>query len=1107
MRSLLRLSLTYYWRTNLAVVLGVIAASAALTGALLVGDSMRGSLQTAALERLGRIEHALVAPRFLREALAGEIADELGADSGARVCPVILTRGAATHAESQASVHRANVIGADARFWGLGDVDEPGADGRSVVLNQPLADELHASVGDDVLLRLGKAGDVSAETLLGRRDDTTVTLRLTVVGVLPARSLGAFNLWPQQRPPRNAYVPLATLQRLLQQDGQVNALLTTGVERATLDDALRRRIRLEDVGLRLCLDEARGYVSVESDGFLLTPAVEETVREAAEELDSAVGVLAHLANEIAVVGRPNTVIPYSTVAAVAPDARLLGRLTLVDGSTVEGLATGEALLNEWAAEDLAARPGDEIQLSYYTMATAGELRTETATFRVCGVVRLDEPAADPGFVPEYPGVTDAESLGDWDPPFPLDLKKLRPKDEEYWRQYRATPKVFVSLADGQRLWATQAERFGRLTSLRLYPSSDVVVAEFREAFTYLLARYLGPARHGLHFDDVRRQALAASRGATDFGGLFIGFSFFLIAAAAMLVALLFRLGIERRAGEVGLLLALGYAPRQVARLFLIEGTLLAAIGAALGLPVACGYAGLMLAGLRTWWSAAVNTPFLELHGTAASYVVGYVISLLVTVLSIWWSLRGLTRLSPRALLAGVVQTGRPATRRQGRIAVVVIVVAVLLGGGLCLLTLTTGAVSQSAAFFGGGVALLVALLAGLVQWLGGESGATIHARGIPALLRLGMRNARRRAGRSALIAGLIACAVFNITALQAMRLEPPAPSQAKNSATGGFALLGEAAVPLPFVPDDSRLIPFRLRIGDETSCLNVYRPRQPRLLGALEVMINRGGFLFSKTLGVTVEEQRNPWRLLERTYSDGAIPVMLDEAAALWQLHIGLGEDLIITDESGREARLRVVALLKGSPLQGEAIVAEGQFLRLFPSVSGYGYLLVDVPPENAAVVEKELEREYAAYSLGLNTTWQRLEELMAVQNTYLSTFQMLGGLGLLLGTVGLAAVLLRNVWERRGELALLQALGFSRMALGWLVLSENAVLVLAGLLIGFVSAAVVVTPHAFGRVGAIPWLSLAGMYLLVLFIGFFAGVLALIPALRGRLLPALRSE
>ncbi len=38
-------SIVYYWRTNLAVLLGVIAGTAVIGGALIVGDSVRGSLR------------------------------------------------------------------------------------------------------------------------------------------------------------------------------------------------------------------------------------------------------------------------------------------------------------------------------------------------------------------------------------------------------------------------------------------------------------------------------------------------------------------------------------------------------------------------------------------------------------------------------------------------------------------------------------------------------------------------------------------------------------------------------------------------------------------------------------------------------------------------------------------------------------------------------------------------------------------------------------------------------------------------------------------------------------------------------------------------------
>ena len=1122
LRTLYRRSIEHHWRAALAVALGVAVGTAALTGALLVGDSMRGSLREAALDRLGEIDCALVASRYFREALAEEMTAD---DSPARICPAIFIRAGATHAESGASVLHVNLFGVDERFWNLdsrtNNVSPEPSTGRVVTLNQPLAEELRVSPGDEILLRIGKPSAISTETLLGRRDDTTVTLRLTVERVLPPDGLAVFSPNLQQTLPKNAFVPLKTLQRILRQQDRVNILLAdspTHVAVTELNDLFQRHTRLSDYGLQLRVDEKYGYVALESEAFLLEPPLEQ----AAQSATTAAAVLAYLANTIEVPERSAASIPYSTVVATDEPLELLP--SSVD--TVV-LAPGEIILNEWAAHDLQAVPGDVLRLSYYVSAPRGQLHTEQATFRLRGIVSLAGSAGDPGLVPQYPGVTDTNHIADWDPPFPINLDRIRPRDEAYWDKYRATPKAFVSLTDGQRLWTEQSEHLGRLTSLRIRPRPTESLATTWTKFERTMLESVNPARIGLRFEAIRTRALAASAGTTDFGGLFIGFSLFLIISAMLLVALLFRLGIERRAGEVGLLLALGFPPRQVVRLLLGEGILIAGLGAAGGMLAARGYAWLMLAGLRSWWSGAVNTPFLRLHEAPASYFIGFGFSLLVAIVAMRWSLRGLIHQPTHALLAGTIQADRSAVQaRWGTLSLVSCLLAVSLATLLTTLTLVTNVITQSIAFFCGGVAVLVACVSGLTYYLRREPRTTIHSTGRPALLQLGLRNARRHVGRSVLTAGLIASATFVITALQTMRLEPPEQAGAKDSGTGGFSLYAESAVPLPYdlntpdgraalnIPETAEealaevtFIPFRLRAGDQTSCLNLYRPTQPRLLGATEAMIARGGFTFSATLAESETERRNPWTLLQRQFSDQAIPVIADEAAALWQLHLGLGDDLPITDERGRTRALRIVALLRGSFLQDGLIVSEDNITSMFPANAGCAYFLIETPFEDAPAVERLLERELSSFGFAAASPRRHLAELFAIQNTYLSTFQTLGGLGLLLGTVGLAAVMLRNIWERRSELALLQALGFSPAALGWMVLLENGFLVTAGLLAGLLSAGLVVAPHVITQATPLPWLSLLIMFVSVFVTGMLAGLIALIPALRAPLLSALRSE
>jgi hypothetical protein len=338
--------------------------------------------------------------------------------------------------------------------------------------------------------------------------------------------------------------------------------------------------------------------------------------------------------------------------------------------------------------------------------------------------------------------------------------------------------------------------------------------------------------------------------------------------------------------------------------------------------------------------------------------------------------------------------------------------------------------------------------------------------------------------------------------------------------------LAESAIPLPYNLNTSggredlgisppaaqklggaTVVPFRLRPGDEASCRGLYRPTRPRIIGATDAAIDRGGFVFASMLTPTDDEMRNPWELLRRTFPDGAVPVIGDESAVKWQFHLDLGRDLMITDERGQERRLRFVALLAGSTLQDELIVAESQFVRLFPSVTGHAFFLLDVAQTAAAEMAAALESELSAFAFDVTSTARRLADYTTVQNTYLRTFQTLGGLGLVLGTVGLAVVLLRNVVERRSELALMRALGFSYTTIRRMVLAENALLVMVGLVAGAGPALLAITPHLLARPEKVPWLPLGLTLLAVLAVGIGVGTVALISALRAPLLPALRAE
>src|SRR5205807_9049311 len=144
---------------------------------------------------------------------------------------------------------------------------------------------------------------------------------------------------------------------------------------------------------------------------------------------------------------------------------------------------------------------------------------------------------------------------------------------------------------------------------------------------------------------------------------------------------------------------------------------------------------------------------------------------------------------------------------------------------------------------------------------------------------------------------------------------------------------------------------------------------------------------------------------------------------------------------------------LANSILQGGLLISEANFIHSFPSESGYRVFLVDAPPARAPQVSAALGRALEDVGLDLTPAAERLADFNTVENTYLSIFAILGGLGLLLGSLGLGIVVLRNVLERRGELALLRAVGFGPRALRWLVFSEHSLLLGMGLLVGVVAA------------------------------------------------------
>ena len=1092
---LLKRGLAYYWQTNLVVVLGVATAVAVLAGALLIGASVRGSLRNLVSQRLGNTDHIVASTGFFSEQLATNV-------GGA---PLIALEGVVVHEPSQRRAGGVKVYGVDERFFQFNGVANVALENRKAWISEDLRNELATQPGDSLLLRLEKPSDIPLESLHSRKDDPGKTIRLNLSGALSRPSLGEFSLQPQQGVVHAIFVPLQLLQRELDQREKINTILLDQRSSVTQTEALvRDKATLEDLGLKL--RELNGVLSLESNSNMISDSIAAAAEKSARSLSlGTLPLFSYLANSISTDQRS---IPYSLVTAVG------GEMLYELGDQSAGFKQ-PIVLNEWTARELNAWHGQTIKLEYYIWHEGGRLETRTAEFQFAGVTPIKDLAADRDLVPEYPGITESQHLSDWDPPFPIDLSRVRKQDEDYWDQYRTTPKAFIMLPQAQDLWQS---RFGKLTSIRIqravtkHPQEAPLSRETIDAFREKLRNELQPTSTALQVVAVRSQGLAASRGATDFGEYFLYFSFFLVVSALLLTALFFKLGIEQRLREIGTLQAIGFSASRIRNLFLAEGLLLAIIGSVLGLLGAIGYAALLMYGLRTWWVDAVGTTSLTLHVSWQSLVLGAIGGIAAAIVCIFFTLRRLGRWSTRSLLTGT--TNDTDTIRGGKPFVALIALAI---GLALLLAGSFKLIPQVAGFFGGGVVLLVAGVSFLSTWLRRKRRATIQRTGWWGMAQLGFRNTTYRPARTVLCVALIASAAFIIVAVDAFRRSGTVALD-RNSGSGGFPFVAESLVPIVHDVNtvegrealnlnntneetalkDVRLVSLRMRPGDDASCLNLYQPRNPKIVAPPESLIRENRFSFQNSID---PNQNNPWLLLNGELSDGAIPVIGDANSLNYVLHLKVGEDFVM--ENGQ--RLRVVAALKDSIFQSELLMSDKNFVRLFPSEQGYRYFLIDAPQGTAAATV--LEDRLSDFGFDAQSTEERLASFHRVENTYLSTFQLLGGLGLALGTLGMAAVLLRNVLERRRELALMRAVGYNSSHFAVMVITENVLMLCLGLAVGFVCALLAIAPVLYERGGKAPNISLGLLLLAILISGATASLAATIAALRSPLLPALRSE
>jgi len=1039
--------LRHYRAAYLGVLLGSALGAMVLLGALFAGDSVKSTLRQIAEQRTGRTTLVLAGgENFFRADLANDLPG---------TAPVLQLRSQ-VDTPSGRSAGQVNLFGVTPAFWTFapGNTSPPTLGKRAWAINRELARTLDLSLGDTLVIRLGKPGLASRDAPLSGEPEELITIRGTVAEIREDDAMGRFNLEATQLPAPAIFLPINALAAAIERTDSANLLLFQ--ENLNTDEAtarIRQSAQLADYGLSLLDVPLSAATEIRTDRIFIPTLIEEKLRAL---LPESRPVLTYLANTIAANGRET---PYSMVSGVNPSAVSF---------LPDDLAPDQIVLNSWEAEDLAAKPGDAVTLSYFTLGNGNQLVEKSSTFTVQSIIPLEGAAADKLWMPDFPGIAEADNSADWSSGLPLDLGRIREKDETYWDDHRGTPKAFIHHDAARSMWSN---RWGNATSLRLPAGEADLERRILETLT--------PADAGLLVRDIATESISAASSPVDIASLFLSMSFFLIFSAVALTAMLFRFNVEQRNHESGLLAALGIPAKKILRWRLLEGLVIVTLGGALGILLAFAYTHGLLLFLESIWNRGGDSLF-RFHATTISIVGGIIGFVLLMMTTIWFVTR---RQAKRSASLRLESGTEEMVTRQGKSRARWIAPASAVVGIAALAA--SKVMGAQGAFFLAGFSFLVAGLALFkIRSAKPPSGAF-------DLAHLARLNTARRPTRSLVVVGSLAAGLFLVVSVTAFQKHGGDDWQDRASGSGGFAFWIETttAVHRSSASDSTAdilnlgeqrvqfgdILPFRIGTGDDASCFNLNSVARPRLLATDTAALGQRG---SFTIKSTADGIAPSWKSLRE---GDTLRAFIDETTLMWVLKKKPGDRIDYTDEQGNTFPLEIAGTLAGSVFQGSFIVDEQRFLERYPSTGGYQLFLAETSgdlTESRAILQKSLTDVGAT----VTSTSDRLAAFNSVENTYISIFNVLGGLGVILGAAGLGIVTARNLTERKQEFVQLHQIGISRKIIRSLVFRETRQFILWAIGIGLLAAIISILPALpkTGLLVTLGWIAaLAIMFLL----------------------------
>lgn len=1067
-------SLVHYWKLNLTVIFGIALSMAILLGAFIIGDTVKYSLRQITLNRLGNTEMVVTAgERLFREELASELEED-----GITANPLLFSNGMAVFNGGEARANQLQVWGVNTDFNAFAGTDTLfSLQQNEAVINDQLAEVLGVHPGDELALRVNKLSTFPANTPFVSADESTISFRVTIKAIATTEQTGNFNLQNNQSSPKNIFISLDWFNNQLDLDNKANVLLVnadiTGEELLT---NIAEKWNTEDMNLEIRENEELNYTELISDRVFIEPVIEKKLLE---NINGSYELMTYFVNEFEWKER---ITPYSFVAGVP--------------ESFENIADGEILVNAWLAEDLDVQAGDSVKLDYFEVGPLRQLIQKSAWFKIAGVVEMEGKWDDVNMMPDIPGLSDADHCSEWETGVPIDLSDIRQKDEDYWNDYKGTPKAFISLKTAKELWGN---RFGESTSIRLAGLQS-------DSFERQVLSDLQPSDVGFQVKDAREEGLQAASSGVDFGELFIGLSFFVLFAALLLAYLMFQLYLNFRRSEIGTLHAMGFVAKRISSFIFYEAVFIVFIGIIIGIPLGIAYNGLVLDAINTIWKDIVRTSILHIYITPMAIIQSIVIIALISLVTIWFLLRSYSHKQ-----VTTIQRKQDTSEKSGkwslRIGLALIFVAVVL-----VLMQGISREINTEIFFTSGFALLPGIILLVNYWFIKKQGKAFKVLSAKQL-SFSLLVAERK--KNILVVSFLSVGVFLVISTGLYRQDLTSHADQASSGTGGYDYFAETSFPVLYDlnTDEGRtelgvenlsvdFVQFQSLPGDDASCLNLNLIKRPRVLGFdPNAFDKRQAFTFAtRTEDLEAE---HPWLSLEKMLPDGQVPAIADETVIKWGLGKAVGDTLVYQNEEGDPVVLKLIGGLANSIFQGNILVDDSLFLANFPSTSGSNVFLIQASEND----KENIQSSFRNYGMEISSTSDRLMLFYQIENTYLNIFLMLGALGLLIGTIGLAIIIFRSIFEKKAQYALLEAAGYRKQKIRQIILRGHMIIVLISLIIGLIPAIISGLPSLLNALYANLLYWSLGIFAIVLISAWLWVFVGNRLALKGNLYEALRNE